>query len=130
MRATLRVPALALIGTLALAGCASDNMFGGSGSNLTTASVPETPRVDPACVSLSAQIDGLRKDGITAKVEKAAQKKAKLTPADAAKADQLNKANAEFQAKCSTLAPRAASAPAPAPAGVGASNVAAALKRD
>lgn len=130
MRATLRVPALALIGTLALAGCATDNMFGGTGSSLTTASVPETPKVDPACVSLSAQIDNLRKEGITAKIEKAAQKKAKLTPADAAKADQLNKANADFQARCSTISPRQAAAPAPsAPAAaVGAASVASAAK--
>lgn len=129
MRATLRVPALALIATLALAGCATDNMFGGTGTNLTTASVPEPPKIDPACVSLSAQIDNLRKEGITAKIEKAAQKKAKLTPADAAKADQLNKANADFQARCSTLAPRQAAAPGPgSPAAVGAGTVAAAAK--
>lgn len=128
MLATLRVPAIVLIGTLALAGCASDQMFGGN-NNLTTASVPETPKVDPACVSLSAQIDNLRREGITAKIEKAAQKKAKLTPADAAKADQLNKANADFQARCSSIAPRqAAAAGAPAPAGTGAGTVASVAK--
>lgn len=125
MLATLRVPALVLIGTIALAGCATENLFGG-GNNLTTASVAEAPKVDPACVSLSAQIDQLRKDGVAAKVEKAAAKKYKLTPADAVKADQLNKANADFQAKCSTIAQRSAAAGSTAaPSSVGAGTVAA-----
>lgn len=116
MLATLRVPALVLIGTIALAGCANDQLF--SSANLTTASVPETPRVDPACSMLTAQIDGLRREGVADKIEKAAQKKYKLTVADTAKADQLTKANAEFQAKCSAM-PRTAAATTGA-SGVGA----------
>jgi hypothetical protein len=117
MLATLRVPALVLIGTLALAGCADGQMF--STANLTTASVPETPKVDPACVSLSAQIDQLRREGVADKIEKAAMKKYKLTAADTLKVDQLTKANADFQAKCSAAGTRSASAGA-APAAVGA----------
>lgn len=115
MLATLRVPVLVLIGTIALAGCANDQLF--SGANLTTASVPETPRVDPACVQLSSQIDALRREGITEKVEKAAAKKYKLTPADASKADQLMKANADFQGRCSTVPRTAAASSAPAAVG-------------
>lgn len=88
----------ALIGALLLAGCSSDGSL--FGADLTTASVPETPKVDPACVTLMTQIEGMRKEGIADKVEKAAVKKYKMTAADLAKADQLNKANAEFQSRC------------------------------
>jgi outer membrane murein-binding lipoprotein Lpp len=99
-----------------LAGCSSM----GDGL-MTTASIPEQPRVDPACVTLTAQIDSLRKDGIADKIEKAAAKKYKMTPLDLAKADQLNKANADFQSRCSTLAPRSQQAAAgAAPSGAGA----------
>jgi len=73
---------------------------------MQTASIPEQPRIDPACVTLTAQIDALRKDGIQDKIEKAAAKKYRMTALDLAKADQLNKANADFQARCSTLAPK------------------------
>jgi hypothetical protein len=44
------------------------------------------------------------------KIEKAAVKKYKMTNADLAKADQLTKANAEFQLRCSTITPRPMSA--------------------
>lgn len=107
--------ALALGAAALLAGCANDNLLGG-GSNLTTASVAPTPPVDPACVTLTAQIDTLRKEGVAEKIEKAAAKKYKMTPADLAKADQLTKANAEFQTKCSTVTPKASTAQAPAAA--------------
>jgi hypothetical protein len=101
----LGAPGALLIGGMALAGCAGDGLLG---SNFSTASVPETPKVDPACVMLTAQIDTLRREGIADKVEKAAAKKYKMMVADLVKADQLNKANAEFQLKCSTLTPKAA----------------------
>jgi len=120
MLATLRVPMAALAGSLVLAGCAGGNdMFNFNGSSatttpVTTSSVPAQPRMDPACPSLSAQIDNLRRDGVAEKIEKAAAKKYKMTPADLTKADQLTKANAEFATKCSTL-PRSATATAPAP---------------
>lgn len=92
---------LAIAAAAALvAGCSS------LGDSMTTASIPEPPRIDPACVTLTAQIDTLRKDGIQEKIEKAAAKKYRMTALDLAKADQLNKANAEFQTRCSTLAPR------------------------
>lgn len=128
MLATLRVPAVLLIGSIALAGCAGSDVFGGGASSVTTSSVgQQAQKMDPACPSLSAQIDNLRKEGVADKIEKASAKKYKMTPADMAKADQLNKANAEFQNKCSTL-PRSAAAPAApgAPAGAGAGAVAAA----
>lgn len=117
MLATLRVPMAALAGSIVLAGCAGGNdVFNFNGSSattpVTTSSVPAQPKMDPACPSLSAQIESLRREGVAEKIEKAAAKKYKMTPADLTKADQLTKANAEFATKCSTL-PRSASAPAP-----------------
>ena len=50
------------------------------------------------------------------KIEKAATKKYKMTSADLAKADQLTKANADFQVRCSTIMPRPMSAQAPSSA--------------
>ena len=112
MLATLRVPAVLLVGSIALAGCAGSDIFGGGAEQVTTSSVAaQAPKMDPACPSLQAQIDNLRKDGVADKVEKAAAKKYKMTPVDIAKADQLNKANADFQNKCSTLPRSAAAAP-------------------
>lgn len=105
---------------LIVAGCSN---FGEGLLNTASIPEPQAPRVDPACVTLTAQIDSLRKDGVQDKIEKAAAKKYKMTPLDLAKADQLNKANADFQARCSTLQPKAQqtaaaqpATPAPAPA--------------
>lgn len=101
-----------------LVGCANDEGL----ASLTTSSVTPGPatlasRVDPACISLSEQIETLRKDGIPDKVEKAAAKKYKMKSADLAKADQLNKINAEFQTRCSTLPAKPATAQGPAAPG-------------
>jgi len=118
MHAKLRVPAIIAIGSLALAGCASGDLFGSSsGGDLTTQAVPQTQaqKIDPACGNLALEIDTLRREGVAEKVEKAAAKKYKMSAADLTKANQLNRANAEFQAKCSTL-PRSAAMPtAPVP---------------
>ena len=100
---------LVLTGLL-LAGCAADgspNFFttGALGTSSETAAAPE-PRVDPACVSLVSRIEALRKEGVAEKIEKAAAKKYKMTSADLAKADQLTKANADFQLRCSTIMPK------------------------
>ena len=115
----LQAPAIILAGAILLSGCAENSMFGGGTNNLTTASVVETPKTDPACVALASQIDGLKKEGIADKVAQASVKKYKMTTADLAKADQLNKTNADFQAKCSVVKPsmtQAAAAPMPAAA--------------
>jgi hypothetical protein len=110
--------ALVLAGLL-LAGCAADgsnNLFttGALGTPQSTADAQEA-KVDPACVSLVSQIETLRKEGVADKIEKAATKKYKLTKADLTKADQLTKANAEFQLRCSTIMPRPMSAQAAPP---------------
>jgi len=114
---TLRVPALAMISTLVLAGCSGTDFFNtNSSSEVTTSSLSpsqQAQKIDPACGSLALEIDTLRREGVADKIEKAAAKKYKMTAADLTKANQLNKANAEFQAKCSTL-PRAAAMPPPA----------------
>ena len=95
--------ALVLAG-LMLAGCAE----GGDGI-FTTGSLSGQPtaeqKVDPACVTLASRIEALRKEGIPDKIEKAASRRYKMTQADLGKADQLTKANAEFQGRCSTVPP-------------------------
>lgn len=121
MASIIHATSLAVTTSLALmlGGCANDgsstfgsSMFGAT----TTASIPEKPRTDPACFSLTSQIDALKKEGIAEKVEKAAAKKYKMTAADLNKAAQLNRSNAEFQAKCSTLTTTAMASPAAADA--------------
>lgn len=134
MYATLRVSALVVIGSMALAGCSGGtDIFGGSSSSdVTTSSLSPTQtqaqRVDPACGNLAVEIDTLRREGIADKVERAAAKKYKMTQADLGKASQLNKVNGEFQAKCSTLPRTAAQPETPAPAGAAAKAAPAAAK--
>lgn len=108
VRATLAVGLAA-----AVTGCAADGSL-----NLQTSSVngqaPQAataPKVDPVCTALVAQIEDLRRDGIADKIEKAANKKYKMTTADLVKADQLNKANGDFQAKCTPQPVQASVAP-------------------
>lgn len=104
-------PALLFAGFM-LAGCAGDNGPFTTGSVGPTAAAPE-PAVDPACVTLAARLDTLRKEGIADKIEKAAAKKYKMTQADLSKADQLTKVSAEFQNRCSTITPKPATAQGP-----------------
>src|SRR5262245_66551549 len=84
--------AVGLAGML-LAGCAGDSTDGlftkGALSGTQTAS-----KVDPACVTLAESIDGLRKEGVAEKIEKAAVKKYKMTAIDLKKAKQINKESA------------------------------------
>ena len=81
------------IGVL-VSGCAQDG-------TMTTGSLNAAP--DPACVTLAAQIKTLQDQGVPEKVAKAAKKKHKLNSSDLSKAAELNKANADFQAKCSNM---------------------------
>ena len=102
-----------------LAGCAADGSSsffttGALGTPQQTAAAPES-KVDPVCVTLVSRIEALRKEGIDAKIEKAATKKYSLTKADLKKADQLTKANTEFQQRCSTVTPAQAAAMLPPP---------------
>lgn len=107
-------PAILIAAALALSGCAADNPFGTGPA--TTQALPAKPKVDPACVALASRIDALRKEGAADRVAEVAKgKSATVTVkrASLAKVAELDKANAEFQAKCSTVAQPAA-APAPA----------------
>jgi hypothetical protein len=108
--------ALVLAGVM-LAGCAmegSDGLFTTGSLTGSASQAAADAKADPACVTLASRIESLRKDGITDKIEKAAAKRYKMTQSDLGKADQLNKANAEFQAKCSNVTPRPVTAEAPA----------------
>lgn len=118
MSFTTRASSQALVlASLLLAGCAAD----GSGSFFTTGALgtPQQtaaaaePKVDPVCVTLVSRIETLRKEGVAEKIEKAATKKYTLTKADLKKADQLTKANTEFQQRCSTITPAQAAAMMP-----------------
>ena len=123
----LIIPAF-VAGSALLAGCADTPSLFGNSANLTTGSVtPTAAAPNPACATLTSQIDGLRKEGIADKIEKASLKKYKMSTAELVKADQLNKANADFQAKCSSYKPAMASmtAPASAPVTAAAPNAAA-----
>src|SRR5262245_16790136 len=112
--------AMVLAGLL-LAGCSGENtdgIFTGSlaaNNNVQANAAPE-PKVDPACVSLIARIDALRREGITDKIEKAAAKRYKMTSSDLGKVDQLTKANTDFQMRCSTITPSVNAAYPPPPA--------------
>lgn len=115
----LTAPAALLLAAGALAGCANDGVLGTS-SNLTTAAVTPVaqPKADPACVTLAAQIDALRKEGTIDRLQQAADGKSpsvQVKRAALAKQAELNKANAEFQAKCGTVPAPAQTAAAPAP---------------
>jgi hypothetical protein len=115
----------AALGTLLLAGCAGDS---GPAGGLSTSAISDHPtRTDPTCVSLAARIDNLRGDGITQRLSEAAQGKTatvNVKRASLAKAADLDRANAEYQAKCSTgpgpqtasLAAKPAPSPTAAPA--------------
>ncbi len=120
----LHTPTALLATAMLLAACAEGaTNFGGvsGGSSLTTSAIAEPPKTDPACTTLASQIDGLKKEGVADKVAQASIKKYTMKPADLVKADQLNKANAEFQAKCSLVKPiTQAEAPAVPPAAVAA----------
>lgn len=95
---TLARLAAALFTAGALAGCAADGTL--ETSSLNGQPTQQAAKVDPTCTALFGHIEELRREGIAEKVEKAANKKYKMTNADLVKADQLNKANSEFQAKC------------------------------
>jgi phage-related tail fiber protein len=117
----------AAFGATLLTGCSSNS--GLFGNSLTTQSIgmastapaaaptPVASKVDPACYSLAQRIEMMRKDGVTERMEKASVGKSTTVAvkrASLAQAAELDKANADFQARCSTLGPRPIQAAAPA----------------
>jgi len=116
---TARSAALTAVLACLLAGCAD----GGLTSGLNTGSINSSAQTQTAakstealCLTLASQIEGLNSEGVSDKVSKAAAKKYKLKSTDLAKADELNKANTEFQTKCSSYPPRVAAATPAEPA--------------
>ena len=102
-------PTAAIFVALMAAGCAQDGTLTTGGlntSSIDSGATAQASKSDPACLTLAAQIEALNRDGTTDKVSKAAAKKYTLKTADLAKADELNKANTEFQTKCSAYPPR------------------------
>ncbi len=118
MKAHSAFPIAIIALSMMVAGCAQDGtLFSG---NLNTSSIDQTaaaqtPKSNPLCLTLASQIEALNKDGVGEKVSKAAVKKYKMKTGDLAKADELNKANSEFQAKCSEYPPNPTVATLPAP---------------
>jgi hypothetical protein len=108
MALSIRRLALVAISTTLVAGCAADG-------SLTTSSIGSSgqtaaaSKIDPACLALTTKIDALRQEGITERIEKASTGKStsvSVKRESLAKIAELDKANAEFQAKCATV-PRA-----------------------
>src|SRR5687767_7428879 len=97
-----------------LAGCANDGSLStglNTGSvNPQTAAGTQSKSQEALCLTLASQIEALHTEGVSDKVSKAAAKKYKLKATDLTKADELNKANTEFQGKCSSYPPRVAAA--------------------
>lgn len=122
----------AAVSALGLAGCSSDS--GLFGNPLTTQSInsaqaaPKANAIDPACYTLSQRIEMLRRDDFTERMEKASVGKSanvSVKRASLAQAAELDKANAEYQAKCSAPALRMPQAAAQG-AAIGASSQASA----
>ena len=119
-----RASVLAATLGLALAGCSSDGsgLFSTGSLNSTAAVVPAPKAAEPkfsqACVSMANQIEGLRKEGTVDRLEKAAAGKSEnvqVKRASLSKQADLNRANADFVAKCGPALPRTAVvAPTPA----------------
>lgn len=109
-----------------IGGCASDGNFIGPG--LTTSSIEPPavtsaaqPKVDPQCVALMSKIDQLRKEGTPGRIEKISTGKsatATVKRQALARITELDKSNAEFQSRCSTMSPAQQAAVRTAPAAV------------
>ncbi len=127
MKHGTRILAIAVsLSALALAGCAN------SSNPLTTASLADTKvaqksAFDPACVGLTAKIDGLRKEGTMARLAKVSKGRSNTTRVKRtalAKAAELDQANAQFQAKCSTVKPAMSASAGPSAIGSAVKSVA------
>ncbi|MEZ5816635.1 MAG: hypothetical protein R3D44_06110 [Hyphomicrobiaceae bacterium] len=107
---------LAMSATLALGACANDAFLGLAPAQPTSALPAKQvkPAIDPACPALATRIEELRRGGVVDRAEAAAKGKGasvKVKRVSLAQLAELDKANAEFQAKCSTLSKAASAAP-------------------
>jgi hypothetical protein len=92
-----------------MAGCAADGSLTTSSIGGSTQTAAAASKIDPVCLALTTKIDALRQEGITERIEKASTGKTSSVSVkreSLAKMAELDKANAEFQAKCATV-PRA-----------------------
>lgn len=113
-----------------MGGCASDGDF--LGGALTTSSIEPAAKaqsnIDPQCVALMSKIDALRKEGTPERIEKVSTGKtatAVVKRQALQRMTELDKTNAEFQSRCSTLSRGQRSVAAPGgTAKVAASNAA------
>ncbi|MDX2309419.1 MAG: hypothetical protein NW216_14360 [Hyphomicrobium sp.] len=120
MKTTIGLGFTLVTAAMLAGGCSSD----GTPLTLSTSSIGQQadaaakPKLDPQCVALGARIEGLRKEGFAERVEKASVGKSSNVTVKRealAKMTELDKANAEFQAKCGTVPfQQAAVAPAQA----------------
>jgi hypothetical protein len=123
-------------GTLGIAALAATLVCGcaDGGIGLTTASTsPETStaalRADPMCSSLANQIEALKSDGTIGRLEKAAVGKSdsvRIKRDALLKQTELNKANADFRARCGPKIPKQAAAASTTPTTAAASKTVAA----
>lgn len=114
----MRLERLAVITAVALlaAGCANDGTLNTSAIDNSKPGA-KTAAIDPACQALANQIATLRSEGTPERLEKAAAGKGdtvKVKRDALAKQTELNKANADFQAKCGPKITGVQAAPAPA----------------
>lgn len=114
------VTAATIVCAAMMAGCAADSV-GLTTSAIDGKSAPSTTataKVDPACVTLLSQIDQLRKDGVVDRAQQVANKGKTSTVnvkrESLSKLTELDRINAEYQAKCSTISPAATTAQAAA----------------
>lgn len=111
MKRALIVTAM-IAASVSLSACAETTVFGPNPFN-TTSALPPKPKVDPACAALSSRIQELRGDGIIDRVEAASKGKSKTVSVkrdSLSRMAELEKANADFQAKCSVMSPGASQA--------------------
>jgi hypothetical protein len=111
---TLSVLALAAVA----GGCSADGNTALSTASVAADKTAQAQKVDPACVALSSQIDSLRNEGAVERLEKAAAGKSssvQVKRSSLATQAELNKAYADFQAKCGPKIPAAQTAQAATP---------------
>jgi hypothetical protein len=110
--------ALFILAAALTGGCANSG-FDLSTSSVTPAGTETTAlKTDPVCITLANQISTLKSDGTIERLEKAADgksSKVEIKRAALQKQAELNKANADFQAKCGPPMPKQAGAQPQAP---------------
>jgi len=99
------------MGAASIAGCAGDgglSMTTGSLNDTTKTASSSKPKLKQECVALIAQIDALRKEGTPERIKKVSTGKSKtvvIKRSALVKVSELDKANSEYQSKCSAYSP-------------------------